>query len=230
MNGRIHREGAPAGLALSIIGNISIGMKAEGKGYPTSVDYFIPRGKYAALFTREYGDKPSTIQVLFISDDAKQVCSEEYEYRTDDGRLWASGDGLEFKVWSAAKKEYQIFNIVEHPELMEGIHTKVNAKKGWQVTLTMRCLLPKIRNVVGLWQFRTKGSKSTIPNIVGTFDTVLKHRGSVSGVLFDLNVAFAKSQKPGDTSRFPVVTLVPNNENTIELKNNLLLNQNNAED
>lgn len=219
--GRIMREGGHA-LPLSIIGNVSIGEKNE-RGIPRSVDFFIPRGKYASFFQQAFGDKPGTIEIMFVSEDPAQSCNERYEYRTDDGRLYASGDGLEFSVWNQATKAYENFNILDHTDLMDRIHSKVKSKKGWQIIMTMRFIIPRISKVAGLWQFSTKGSRSTIPNVVGTFDTVKSMRGSVLGVLFDLNVEFAKSQKPGDASRFPVVTLVPNQTATEQVKNNILI-------
>jgi hypothetical protein len=46
----------------------------------------------------------------------------------------------------------------------------------------------------------------------------------VKGVIFDLNVVFAKSQKPGVGSRYPVVNLVPNQskENIQALKGSMM--------
>ena len=51
---------------------------------------------------------------------------------------------------------------------------------------------------------------STIPNIRDTFDAILQEKGFIKGIIFDMNVQFAVSQKPGDRSRYPVVTIVPN--------------------
>ena len=42
------------------------------------------------------------------------------------------------------------------------------------------------------------------------FDAMLEQNGKVAGVIFDLSVKMHKSQKPSDASRYPVVTLVPN--------------------
>lgn len=39
---------------------------------------------------------------------------------------------------------------------------------------------------------------------------MLAERGFCKGIIFDLNVQFAMTQKPGDRSRYPVVTIVPN--------------------
>jgi hypothetical protein len=38
----------------------------------------------------------------------------------------------------------------------------------------------------------------------------LEQRGFVKGIIFDMSVQFAKSQKPGQKSRYPVVQIVPN--------------------
>ena len=81
---------------------------------------------------------------------------------------------------------------------------------GWEVTLTLNFIVPLVRGVAGVWQFATKGTASTIPQIRETFDGMLAERGFCKGIIFDLNVQFAVSQKPGDRSRYPVVTIVPN--------------------
>lgn len=86
IKGRIVRpEAEKSRLILPRVGQIKIGMK-NANGYPQSVDYFIPTGKYAGLFTQAYGEKPQTIQIVFPDDDPAKVCNERYEYRDDDGR------------------------------------------------------------------------------------------------------------------------------------------------
>ena len=120
MNGRIKRPDTQTRLVLPRVGQIKIGKKNE-RGFPMSVDYFIPTGKYASLFTAAYGEKPQTIQIVFPSDNAEQVCNERYEYRDDEGRLIASGDGENFQVWNG--KQYVSLSINEHPNLMQSITT-----------------------------------------------------------------------------------------------------------
>jgi len=190
-------------------------LSQNGKEFPRSVDYFIADGKYKSLFEQAYGDKPSTIQVVFPSNDTDLVCRERYEYRDDKGDLVASGDGVNFSVWNG--KEYVELCLIDHPNLMSSVGkrypnrvVKEGKGDGWVVTLTMTFILPAVRGIAGVWQFTTKGTASTIPQITGVFDALVEQRGSVAGVLFDLNVAFAKSSKPGVTSKYPVVTLVPN--------------------
>lgn len=215
MKGRIiNRPAAERNhLVLPRVGFVKVGYKDE-KGYPRSTDYFIPNGKYAALFTKAYGTKPQTIQIVFPSDDPEQVCCERYEYRDDEGRLIATGDGQTFKCWNG--KEYQELSVADYPNLMQSIEKRYPNKQykrngeGWNIILTLNFIIPCVRGVAGVWQYTTRGTASTIPNIRDTFDAVLENKGFVKGVLFDMNVQFAKSQKPGDKSRYPVVTIVPN--------------------
>lgn len=172
MKGRIMRNEPINRISLPIIGKIKVGIKDE-KGLPKSIDYFVSTGKYAGLFNQAYGDKPQTIQIVFVYDEPEKSCREEYQYRDDAGKLVAYGDG-------------------------------------WIVTLTVTFIIPLVRGVGGVWQFTTKGTASTIPNIRDTFDAILEEKKFVKGIIFDMNVQFAVSQKPGDRSRYPVVTIVPN--------------------
>ena len=197
-----------------LIGRVKCGMKSE-KGYPMSVDYFEPSGSYAPLFTQAYGEKPSVIQIVFPSDDPELVCREEYILRDSAGKLIASGDGVNFRTWSEKQKVYIDITTDEQPGLMEMLAS--HYKQEWKVTLTLNFILPLVRGVMGCWQFVTKGSASTIPQVRDTFDTMLSQNGRVAGVVFDLSVTMHRSNKPGDSSRYPVVSLVPN-----ESRENLL--------
>ena len=69
MSGRIIRQEVSDMLELPEVGRLHIGIKSE-KGYPQSIDYFRPTGKYAPIFQSSLGDKPQTIQIIFPSDDA----------------------------------------------------------------------------------------------------------------------------------------------------------------
>jgi hypothetical protein len=139
---------------------------------------------------------------------------EGYQYRDDAGKLIAHGDGEVFSIWNG--KKYEELNIKDYPNLMAGVAKKYpnrivkNGGDGWQITLTVTFIIPLVRGVAGVWQFVTKGTASTIPNIRDTFDIMLQERGFVKGIVWDMNVQFAVSQKPGDRSRYPVVTIIPN--------------------
>ena len=138
-------------MILPRVGQIKIGMK-NANGYPQSVDYFIPTGKYAGLFTQAYGEKPQTIQIVFPDDDPAKVCNERYEYRDDDGRLIAAGDGDTFQVWVG--KKYETLTTEKYPNLMQSITKRYPNKKsrqpdcdGWEVTLTLNFIVPLVRGV-----------------------------------------------------------------------------------
>ena len=215
MNGRIIRPSEKPTCNLSRIGKIKIGMKSE-KGIPMSVDYFIPTGKYAALFTKAYGAKPTTIQIVFPSDDAASVCNEYYEYRDNAGKVVARGDGETFEVWNGER--YLLIKSADYPNIMQSVKAKYPSKQDWRIRLTMNFFIPLVRGVVGLWTFETNGNASTIPQVRDTFDLMLEQRGFVKGIIFDLNVQYAKSQKPNTNSRYPVVSLVANeSENNIAM-------------
>ncbi len=211
MGGRIYRnENNGSILELPEIGRLHIGMKNE-RGLPTSIDWFRPTGKYAGMFTAALGEKPQTIQIIFPDDDAAKVCNERYEYRTDKGELLARGDGLTFEVWDG--KRYAPYSVEQYPDIMQQITSRNPTKRGadnWDVALTLRFIVPAVRGVVGVWQFSTKGRASSVKNIRNSFDGVQRMRGTVTQTVFDLSVQFAKSNKPGVNSRYPVVSLIAN--------------------
>ena len=217
MGGRIYRPEASgvALLELPEVGRLHVGMKSD-KGYPMSIDWFRATGKYSALFVKALGEKPSTIQIVFPSDDAGKVCNERYEYRDDKGALVARGDGQVFEVWDGLG--YVPYMVDQYPDIMRQITAKNPTKRGddnWNVVLTLRFVVPAVRGVIGVWQFSTKGKASSVRNIRESFDAVQRMRGTVTGTVFDLSVQFVKSNKPNTNSRYPVVSLIAN-DNRIE--------------
>ena len=223
MKGRIIRnEPDAAMLELPEIGRLHIGKKQAGQNgreYPVSVDYFIPSGKYAGMFTAALGEKPQTIQVIFPDDSPEKVCNERWEYRDDKGALVARGDGRVFEIWDG--KRYAPYSVEQFPDIMDQITARNPTKRGadnWDVALTLRFIVPAVRGVVGVWQFSTKGRASSIKNIRNSFDGVQMMRGTVCQTVFDLSVQFAKSNKPGVNSRYPVVSLVANDTRIEEIR------------
>lgn len=195
------------------VGRLHIGQKSD-KGYPMSLDYFRPTGKYAGLFTQILGPKPQTLQIIFTDDDPALVCNEHYEFRDANGALVAEGDGRDFRVWDRRRRAP--FSTADYPDIMEQISKRYPKKPryegdtGWDVVLTMRFIIPAVNSVVGVWRFQTKGAASSIRNICNSFDGVQMIRGTVTGTVFDLSVQFTKSDKPGTANRFPVVTMIAN--------------------
>ena len=211
MAGRILNNKEQKRLPFPIVGKVKIGELATsstGKQYPRSCEWFIPSGNYAPLFTEAYGEKPSTIQIVFPTDDAELVCREEYVLRDNAGKLVATGDGETFRTWSEKAQKYITISTAEQPDIMAMLEK--HYKQEWKITLTLVFILPLVRGVMGCWQFQTKGSASTIPQVRDAFDAMIEQNGKAAGVIFDLSVKIHKSNKPNDTSKYPVVTLVPN--------------------
>lgn len=176
-------------------------MKSE-KGFPMSLDYFLCDSTYKKYFDEAYGEKPSTIQIAFISDDFRDSCNERFECRDKDGRMVGYGDGEEWYLYNPDPKVKK-YELTADKE-------RIRAAGKWEILLTLKFVIPKIRGVFGLFSFTTKGNKSSLPQIRQTFDYVLAHAGTVINIPFDLVVKKVKSQKPGEKSVFPVVSLVPN--------------------
>ena len=222
MNGRIQRPENLNGLELPEAGRLHIDKKQigqNGKEYPVSVDWFIPSGKYAAMFTAALGEQPQTIQIIFPDDDPAKVCNEMYTYRDNAGALVARGDGIDFEVWNGQK--YVPVSAEKYPDIMKTICEKYPTRRGadnWDIELTMRFIIPAVRGIIGVWIFRTKGRASSIKNIRNSFDGVQRMRGSVTTSVFDLSVQFAKSNKPNQNSRYPVVSLVANDTAIEEIR------------
>lgn len=227
MGGRIYRnENNGSILELPEIGRLHVGMKTE-RGLPTSIDWFRPTGKYAGMFTAALGEKPQTIQIIFPDDNAEKVCNERYEYRDDKGALVARGDGRTFEIWDG--KRYAPYSVEQYPDIMKQITARNPTKRGadnWDVALTLRFIVPAVRGVVGVWQFSTKGAASSIKNIRNSFDGVQLMRGTVTQTVFDLSVQFAKSNKPGVNSRYPVVSLIANDTRIEEIRKAIAPTQN----
>lgn len=221
MSGRIVRPESTSMLELPEIGRLHIGMKND-KGYPMSIDYFRPTGKYEGLFRQALGEKPQTIQVIFPSDDAEKVCNERYEYRDDKGALVAGGDGQTFKVWNG--KVYAPYTIEDYPNIMQLIAEKNPTKRkddNWDIVLSIKFIVPAVRGVVGVWGLTTKGRASSVRNIRESFDAVQMMRQTVTTSVFDMSVHFHKSNKPGESSRYPVLELVCN-DNSISTVREML--------
>lgn len=228
--GRIVREQTTNKVHLPIIGKIKLGEKvknASGTLYPTSLDYFKadPLGRYAETFHRLLGEKPTKLRISFISDDYKDVCDERWEC-WDNGKVrgfkYGFGDGNVFSVYSGALQRYVEYKA-DDPELK-----KHSEGFKWKSTLTLRFVVLDIPGVMGVWQLTTRGSKSSIPDIINTFDTVLDQAGTIRGLPFDLVVQKVSGRSLGldggiQTTNFPVVTLVPNftEANIMAVKNYL---------
>lgn len=184
------------------IGLIKVGYKDE-RGTPHSADYFIPQGEHASEFTQAFGEKPSKIMIVFPSNDREEVCNESLECwgtkaTGDAGKRLAYGDRETFMLWNHDKGQY-----------IQTARANMPAKLGkWSHCLTLRVLLPDMP-MIGYWQLTTSASESSIPAIAGMFDWMMHHAGTVAGIPWDMQVKFHTSKKPGSTSRYPVIMIIP---------------------
>lgn len=198
---RIQRQ-PTADAKLPVLGKIKFGTKHPQKGYPMSLDYFVCDGPYAPLFREAYGEKPNKILIVFPSDES---LIEQIEVRDTKGKLLATGDGATWRIWNTKEGAY-----------VDGIATtKDKILEKWPTAtvkeaLLLTFLLPAVRGVFGVWQLRTSGAASSIPQIRDTHDDVLRRSGRVAQIPFDLLVKKVGSNSPGEAKNFPVLQLVPN--------------------
>lgn len=202
---------------LPLIGNLRVGMKNE-KGYPISLDHFIATGDYASYFKEEFGEKPTKVQIIFLSDDNVQSCLEEWDGRDPKGKRAGYGNGETFHIYDEQFEDY-----IEMDN-KDTINKQTKEKKiTWKILLTLHFVIPKIKGVFGLWRFQTRGDKSSIATIVSTFDEIKNNVGTIVNIPFDLVVKKVKSQTPGGVKVFPVVSLVPNlSTNNLDIVRNYL--------
>ncbi len=200
---------------LGVVGKIKIGEMvnaANGKSRPSSLDYFRADApeQYARFFRDYYSDKPNKITVVFLSNDMNEVCRNFYELRNSGGGRVAYGDGTTFFV-ATTQGDNLVKDVVVVPQNPQAWMNEVEQKSGgkWKERLVLRFAIPAIP-VLGVWEFSTHGNNSTIPNIVGTIDTMLEMAGRIAGIPFDLIVEKVKSDKAGSKSVYPVVKIIPN--------------------
>jgi hypothetical protein len=203
---------------LPLIGKIKVGEKATnsaGKEYPKSLDYFRPTGKYVSEFQKVFGDKPDKIGIVFVTDDINEACSQYFACWTD-GKMHGKGDGETFRIWDKEADGGKGAYVENVPKT----DPRVRALK-WDEYTTLKFVIPAIPNVLGYWEFTTKGKRSSIPGIIQAFDFVKNKVGTAVALPFDLVVAKATGRTPGAATSYPVVQLVLNagEENMTAIKN-----------
>lgn len=159
------------------------------------------------MFNEIYGEKPDQIQIIFISDDDNISCNELWEGRErKTGALAGRSDGEKYELWDYEKNSGYVSTTSKDKV------KKFTSEHGieWSVILTLNFLVPSIRGVFGMWQLQTKGTKSSIESIIGTYDAMKEQAGTVINIPFDLVVKKVQGQKPGITRVYPVIDLIPN--------------------
>jgi len=208
---------------LPLIGRIKVGMKVQkegGKEYTTSLDYFRATGKYAQLFDTQFGEKCSRFGIVFITDNLEEACNQYYA-AWEKGKLWGSGNGEVFRIWDPTITDSTGKVVGGYVENVPKTDPRVAAIKGWAEYVDLNFVIPSIQTVLGYWKFTTKGSKTSIPSIIKSFDFIKERAGTVVGFPFDLVVEKPQSYTPGAPRSYPVVQLIANRgeENIVAIKN-----------
>lgn len=211
---RINEEIKKTG-GLGVVGKIKIGElvpTGNGKSRPSSLDYFRADAheQYGRFFREYYSEKPNKITVVFLSNDMNEVCKNYYELRDASGGRVAYGDGKTFFV-ATKQGDNMVKDVVNTPQEAQPWMDEMEKRSGgkWRERLVLRFAIPALP-ILGVWEFSTHGSGSTIPSIVGTIDTMLEMAGRIAGIPFDLIVEKVKSDKSGSKSVYPVVKIIPN--------------------
>lgn len=209
------------GSKLGLAGKVKTGEKrvnAKGKEYPSSTDYFRPHcsnKEYEQLFHNAFGENPTQLKIVFISDDINHVCREELELRDHQGKLFARGDGENFEIIFEGKVQKRTLEqILEKNGTIEAFKEKMvklsKSPIGWREKLTLRFMLPDIKGLFAEWEYSTYAKATTIPQVVEVFDSIQNSAKTIRMIPFDLNVKKVTSDKSGDNRSYPVVSLVPN--------------------
>lgn len=226
---RIKRDKTPT---IGIIGKIKIGKKTD-KGRPISLDYFRFTdpfgGRYSKMAEQQYG-QPKQLQVTFASDDFNQNCIERMELRNNGGQLVAYTD-LE-TLWTSQKDGFEPISkerikkaggIKPCMEALEKKYTKSNYDAKFFECLYLRVVLLGFP-VIGQWEIYTKAAKSSIKQIVDTYDMVLQQAGRIAWIPFTLSVQKVKANReiPGESYKrsYSVISLHP--DLSVEMQEALL--------
>ena len=225
MNGRINNTERKI-MPVATVGYVKIGMKND-KGYPTSLDYFIATSTqktYVDMFNESMGEKPKILRIIFVSDNIKDVCNENVELRDKSGALFCKSDGDTYMVankdvWVSYSAEEMIVKYGSKELFEQALVKASGSKQGFKRRLTLRFVITEIKGLLGQWQLSTYADKSSIDQIISTFDNVMAAAGTVKMIPFDLCVTKVKRDMSGSMSKYPVLSLVANS--SIESLNRL---------
>lgn len=219
-------------LGFPIIGKIKIGEPKGEKRPGKAIDYFRATGQYQDLFNQTYGEKPSKLTILFPHTNPELCCAQVEEGRDNSGKLCAYFNGAEYKLYDNKTATYKIVSEDEYNKAKErgilvdfgyGNNKRTDTVKipHYKTRLMLRFILIDLKGVVGAWELSTGANASSIPAMIEIFDNMVNTAGDAfTKVPFDLSVQFHTSNKPGDTTKFPVLNLLANigYENTLKLK------------
>lgn len=180
---------------ITMAGHLKIGqLVANDKGtkYPQGLDYFIVDNAQE-LFAKTYGEKPTEVDIIFFDDDLVKSCFERYDYY--DGKMMiAYGNNEEVWVrdpnnngWNRRLySEAPVKGVSVNDDTIFAMRTGKEAIVKHHV-LTMRFLMYKV-NAFGYWELTTKGSESSIPELLSVIDGVRETAKRLTFLPFKLKV------------------------------------------
>ena len=224
---QIPRLAQTAQTRLPIIGKVKIGEKNE-RGLPTSLDYF--RFDTQPIFghavqqalsqIQALGPKPTTLPILFCSEEEDFNLGHTLELRDQTGKLAYKTDleriykaGLEPAWEDITEQVLAHFSSIEAalPALAEkrGAKDKRTGKPvGFKERLTLRFTIPAMP-IAGCWELNTGAAQGSIDGILQAYDAVKLQRGQIAFQPFFLSVKKVKSDRAEVSRQYPVLTLVP---------------------
>ena len=182
----------PQAVRFPRLGKIKVGIKSD-KGYPQSVDYFVPTGNYAEEVNKLYGEKPTKIKVVFPFDDVEKNMNEFYRQYKSSG-LFRICDGFNC---NKASDEGEFHEVPCEKES----GCECNASMNLQFIIMG---LP----VVGVWAFDSASYYSRM-NVRSSLQMTIALGGKLQGVPFWMTVEMQESSGSGNKNRFPVISLAP---------------------
>lgn len=178
-------QGLSEARRLPRMGKIRLGIMktaANGKEYPSEVNYFIldpavenemERNRMIEIFHQKYGEKPTSIPIMFPVSDKEQIFPQYYKSYGLSTMLNCKGDGIEATTnnpdyISKLKNisDCDIGKIVK----CEGQNCPFYKAKKCTESATLSVLLPELPGA-GVWQITT-GSFNSIVNLNSCFDFI----------------------------------------------------------
>lgn len=177
------------------LGKIHLGVKVtndKGIEYPKAVDYFVCPPEVIAV----YGVKPTTLDVVFPSDDTERIAPAYYKAYGRSRGLIAKGDGVTRRhlvrvdeesgeiTEDLARRDAKKVAWVEGPCL--GRACPYYEKRECKEVMSLQFLLPRVPGL-GVYQIDTS-SYNSIVDILSTIDLVRALVGRISGVPLQLTL------------------------------------------
>ena len=178
---------------MPIIGKIRLGVKVNGtRGmYPQETPYFVVPPEVAKV----YGDKPTELDVLFLSNDISKIFKQSLRWYGVAG-LKCTGNNEQ-----ASRLDEQTYRYIPHPCPCERLETGECSARA-----NLLVMLPKVPDSsAGLYQIDTS-SKTTIENINGYFDFLNITMGRFANVPMKLRRVPHLMRRQGQTeTHYPLI-------------------------